>query len=95
MADGPHYNADGITRREHNEPAMAKRVLQIGYDYENDEYLVPRLDVKGNTIVKDETNSSIEEKLIKIEEIMGILLLHAQVITGEEFSEDDFNIERG
>ena len=39
--------------------------------------------------------TALNERLKIIEDTMKLILLHAQVVTGEEFTLDDFNIERG
>ena len=50
---GP-FNADGITRREHNEPAMAKRTLSVGFNGE--EYVVEEFVVKRTPLSKEDTD---------------------------------------
>ena len=96
MATGDHSrNAEEITRREHNEPAMSKRSLLVAFNQQEEIYAVPDIDSEGNLAVKDKANQTTEERLQTIEDIVKLLLLHAQVITGEEFTSDDFNIERG
>ena len=54
MADGPFFNADGIVRREHNEPAAAKRTLSVGFDGE--EYVVEEFVVKRTPLSKEDTD---------------------------------------
>ena len=48
MADGPHYHTGEVDRREHNDVAMAKRTLQVGFDYESGDYKVVGTGPKGS-----------------------------------------------
>lgn len=54
-------------RDEHNDAALAKRVLGIGFDYENSEYKVLGLDENGSTNV---SRVSIVELLCDIKELL-------------------------
>ena len=69
--------------------------LQVGFDYETGDYRVAGVDVNGNSNVKEEQSVMIHERLDNIEIIMKVLLLHAEQITGQEFTQDDIEEERG
>lgn len=44
---------------------------------------------------QEDTSLTIEERMECLEVSMKLLLLHAEIVTGEQFTEDDINIERG
>ena len=94
MGDGNFLNADEITRREHNETAEAKRVLGLGFDYENGEYTVPNVDQMGSTITKEQASRDIEEKLESVETILRLILRHVEHATQQEFTIEDLEIEQ-
>lgn len=79
-------NAEEISRREHNEVAMAKRVIGILYDYINEEYRVPGADKNGNALVKGVESVSIRETLESIENLLKTFLKHMECITQSEFN---------
>ena len=87
-------DAGQTNRDEHNDNALAKRVLPVGFDYENEEYRVIAVNSKSETKVSDSSNITVEERLGAIEDAMKILLLHAQAVTGEEFTIEDIESER-
>ena len=43
----------------------------------------------------DVTNRDILDRLAEVEILLAILIEHAQIVTGEEFTREDFTIERG
>lgn len=84
---------EGQTARdEHLESALAKRVVGIGFDYENENYTVIGVDQFGRAIVQDKENVAIEQRLETVETLLRLFLLHMEKITGEEFGEVDLDI---
>lgn len=76
-------------RDEHNDKALAKRTLGVGFDYENGKYVVTGVDADGVSTVKDARSILIEERLVVIEKTMRLLLIHAEFATGETYTEED------
>jgi len=93
MADGPHYQTHEVQRREHNDQAMAKRTLNISYDYINSEYVVPGVLKDGRVPVF--TDPEILEGIQEQTETLKLILLHMEKQSGEVFTkedlEDDYN----
>lgn len=54
MSDGPFYSAGEISKREHNEPAAAKRTLTVLFDGED--YVVAEGPVKRTPLSKEDTS---------------------------------------
>jgi len=89
MADEGHYHSFQMDRREHNDVAMAKRVLQVLFDYASGEYKVPGIDEGNNATVKEKNSDEVSDRLSKIESILKLLLHHAELVTGHELREHD------
>lgn len=92
MSTGSIY-PNQLDKSQNDSEANAKRSLLVGYDYDEDEYKVIGADPLGNLSVREECGVTIEQRLANIERTMRLLLLHAQIVTGEEFVEEDLEIE--
>ena len=87
MAEGPHYHDGEIHRREHNDIAMAKRVLNVGFDYEAGEYAASGTLKDGRVPVF--TDPTLLEELKEQTKLLKLLVKHMEYTTEQVYSEED------
>jgi len=76
-----------VHRDEHNDHALAKRTLNIGFDYENGEYVVSKLLEDGRVAVF--TDPLLLENIERQTALISILIKHLECLTDEVYTEED------
>lgn len=84
-----HKRDEQVHRDEHNDVALAKRSLGVGFDYKEGEYKVIGVDSDGNATVKDRYSLDVEQRLKEIELLLRTLVIHAELITDTFLKEED------
>ena len=80
-------STENYDNSEHNPSALAKRVLNIGYDYKTGTYKVPGL--VGEGAVKVQLDVQTLSLLKNINKNLGLMVAHLEHVTGEQITSEE------
>jgi hypothetical protein len=87
MSSSSNKRDEQVHRDEHNDVALAKRTLSVGYDYDKGEYAVAGIMTDGRVPVL--TDPLLLENIEKQSRLLSILIKHLECLTDEVFTEED------